>query len=443
MAVFRTLDKISKFGFTKESAKRTPEGEGVYIFWNDKNVIYIGKSKSLKSRLDSYLSAFLSPKTSQLVAETKFLSTIRSSSELEALLLEALLIKTYLPKYNIQLKDDKHPLYIIITKEHYPRVLTARKGGLENASVSFGPFPSSATVKSVLKLLRKIFPFSQHKLGKRACLYSQIGLCDPCPNIIENEKNQSEKRLLRKKYLKNISQIRQFLKGRFKTVRDSLEKEMRNYSKSENFEDAKKLRAQIEKLDYITQPVTSAELFIDNPNLVADTRKKEIAELGKIIAPRIPYFTKAMRIECFDVAHLGGSYPTASMVTFVDGEPEKKLYRNFRIRQKKGSDDISSMKEVVRRRIRNFSWGAPDLVIVDGGKGQVGIFNEALKPYKIPVVGIAKRFEVLIIPPSHAQVKYIEIKLTGAPLNLVQRLRNEAHRFARRYHHNLLAKGLF
>ena len=147
------------------------------------------------------------------------------------------------------------------------------------------------------------------------------------------------------------------------------------------------------------------------------------------------------RIECYDVAHLQGSEPTASMVTFVDGEPEKNLYRQFKIRQKKGNDDVASLKEVAQRRLKHLSdWGVPDLIIVDGGKGQVGVFHEIFQEHNIPVVGLAKRFESVVIPRED---EFIVRKVPkGNALNLVKRLRDEAHRFARRYHHKLLTKML-
>ena len=152
-----------------------------------------------------------------------------------------------------------------------------------------------------------------------------------------------------------------------------------------------------------------------------------------------------MRIECFDVSHLAGASPTASMVTFINAEPDKNFYRHFRIRQEKGADDISSMREVIKRRSKYLAtWGIPNLIVVDGGKTQVSAFYFLLKDFKIPVVGIAKRYETLVIPVGEkSKIRFFEKRLQkGGALNLIQRLRNESHRFARRYHHHLLRKTL-
>ncbi len=166
----------------------------------------MGKAINLKKRLESYYRLNLSPKTKNMVREASSISFIRVTSELEALLLEAKLIKLLQPKYNFIAKDDKHSLYIKISNDQYPIIKSVRKSDLENSQAIFGPFPSSQKVYSVLKFLRKNFPYSDHKIGKKACIYNQIGLCSPCPNTI---KNISEK----KKYLKNIMNVKKILDG--------------------------------------------------------------------------------------------------------------------------------------------------------------------------------------------------------------------------------------
>lgn len=434
--------RIEKRGLTKGNLKKSPDSPGVYIFWNkERNPIYVGKAKNLKRRLDSYASNNLTPKTAQMMSESKFFSTVKVNSELEALLLEAQLVKLFYPKYNSQLKDDKHPLYIRITKEKYPRVLTARKLDEKGNSAFFGPFPSSSNVKNVLKVLRRIFPYAQHTPGKRACLYSQIGLCNPCPSEIENLKDEHLRLQLRKDYRKNINNIRLVLFGRIKSVRLRLEGEMQIFAKKEKFEEALGLRDQIAKLDYITAPVMSPAYFLRNPNLVDDIRNEELKALRSLLIKYLELPQKLSRIECFDVAHLAGSAQTASMVTFVEAEPEKTLYRHFKIRQGKLASDIASLKEVAQRREKYLSsWGVPDLIIVDGGRTQVEVFLEVFKKHNIAVVGLAKRFEKIIVPTER---NFVELKASSTSLALLQRIRNEAHRFAQRYHHKLLEKELF
>lgn len=355
---------------------------------------------------------------------------IKVSTELEALLLEAKLINKYKPKYNSVLKDDKHPLYIVITNEKFPRVITCRKLHALSYRDAFGPFPNSTTVKQVLRMLRRIFPYSDHKIGKRACLYSHIGLCNPCPNEIlqiTNDKLQiSNKRL----YLRNIKNLKSILNGKVSKVKIDLEKQMHGLSNNEKFEEAAEIREKLKKLVYITQSIIPTEAYIENPNLSEEIRDSELRELKEILKSYIINLKSLRRIECYDIAHLTGSNPTASMVVFINGEADKSEYRHFKIRQVKSQSDYDSMREIARRRLKQ-SWNKPDLIIVDGGVGQVRQFYKIIT--NIPVVGIAKNPDRLIIDKD-------KIRLTGPALNLVQRIRDEAHRFARRLHHKNIKK---
>jgi len=436
------LNRLEKHNKTKENLKLTPEVSGVYIFFqHKKNPIYVGKAINLRKRLSSYFSNAVFGKTKQMVGEADSFSYIRVSSELEALLLEAKLINKFMPRYNIELKDDKHPLYIKITKDYFPQVLTARKIDIENSMEFYGPFPSSTSVKTVLRLLRKLFPYAQHIPSKRPCLYSQIGLCSPCPTFIESIKDKNIKTVLTKKYKKNIKMISLFLSGNLKVIKKTLEKEIHRYVINEEFENAAIIRDKIKILDYITQPVTPIDRFIENPNFLDDIRGRELGELFNILKPYAGTSKVFSRIECFDVAHIGGTATTASMVTFVGGEPEKNLYRRFKIYQKRGNDDVASLREVAKRRVKHASdWGLSDLIIVDGGKGQLSVFLEAFSGQNCIIVGLAKREETLVIPVHEVgPTKYKLIKVPKGPaLNLVQRIRDEAHRFARQYHFKIV-----
>jgi excinuclease ABC subunit C len=440
------LKSLTKAAITPKVYSSFPESAGVYVFFKNGYPIYIGKAINLKRRVSSYFDLDLEPKTARMVSEAEELSFIRVNSELEALLLEARLIRSYMPKYNIAAKDDKHPLYIQITDETYPRIVTARKIAENQKNLAFyGPFPSSKNVRSVLRMLRRIFPYSDHKLGKRGCLYSHIGLCNPCPNEIEAKTDVEERQRLKALYLKNIRHFKAILDGKIGIVRSALVKEMSENSKRQDFEAAASLRDQIQKLEYITRPQMPTEFYMQNPNLYEDIRMKESSQLVSILRKFGVLAPEIKRVECFDVAHLAGSSPTASMVTFINGEPDKNYYRHFRIRQVKSQDDYASMKEVIDRRKNHFAdWGKPDLIIVDGGKGQVSVFLRELEDEKIPVVGLAKRFETLVIPVREdGTIVLKDYRFPkGGALNFVQRIRDEAHRFARVYHHKLISKSL-
>ena len=438
--------RLKKYPRKINSVKNFPQTPGVYVFWEKETPIYIGKAINIKKRVLSYFSHNLIGKTLLMVNTAEQISFIRVDNELEALLLEAKLVNKYKPKFNVELKDDKNPLYIKISNEKYPRVLVARKIDKSEKDLSFlGPFPSSTKVKEVLYLLRRIFPYSTHKIGKRACLYNQINLCKPCPNYIESLKDEKLKKQLLKEYKYNINSIKGILAGRIKYVRKSLEKRMRNYAKDEYFENANNFKKKIEALDYITKPATDIKEYLKNPNLYEDIRKKEITDLTNLLTKFFPV-NNLTRIECIDVSHLFGTASASSMVTFIDGESDKSLYRRFKIRTVKYVDDVSSLDEVIKRRIKHFKdWGKPDLIVVDGGKPQVGVFYKNLSIYKIPTIGLAKRYETIVIPyQNQEKINFIEYILPkGHARNLLQRIRNEAHRFAISYHKKLFKKSLF
>jgi len=422
---------------SKKEFLKIPQTAGVYTFWENNKPIYIGKSVNLKSRLNSYLLPNLGAKTKAMVAAAQKVTFIKVNSELESLLLESSLIKKYKPKYNIVLKDDKHALYIVITKEEFPRVITCRKLYAVSHKQAYGPFPNSTNVKSILKMIRKVFPFSDHKIAKKPCLYSHIGLCNPCPSEIHNNQNLIIKQEQKKQYMQGIRNIKLVLGRKFNIVRNELEKKMNRLSKLQKYEEAKIVRDQIKTLDYITQEKISVEKFLENPNLTEDVRKEELESLLSLFTVHGTRFNSLRRIECFDIAHLQGVSATASMAVFIDGEKESNEYRHFKIRQVKGQSDYDSMKEIVNRRIKNLDrWDKPDLIIVDGGLGQVKIFNEICKSHNILVVGVAKHPDRLVF------IDGIKVKLQGPALHLVSRIRDEAHRFARRLHHKLISKAV-
>lgn len=442
------LSKLKKTRINPKIYLDFPESPGIYLFFKNSEPIYVGKAINLKRRVASYFRIKLEAKTLRMVSEATEMSYIKVDSELEALLLEARLIRFYMPKYNIAAKDDKHPLYIQITKDEFPRITTLRKVDVNNypSIATYGPFPSSTNVKSVLKMIRRIFPYSDHKIGKRGCIYSQIALCKPCPNEVSKTTDNVVREEKTREYIKNIKYIKSLLDGKISELKKNLEKEMTVFSKLQKYEEALSIRNKIKRLEYITTPKNSIEAYLENPNLYEDVRDRELIDLKQILKTWNLKTNSLKRIECYDVAHLQGANATASMVTFSNGTPDKDFYRHFRIRQSKGWDDYASLREVSKRRINHLSdWGVPDLVIVDGGKGQVAVLVNEFRRVNVPVVGLAKRFETLVIPSNKYETTEIkEYKLPKGPaLNLVQRIRDEAHRFARAYHHKLLARSLF
>jgi excinuclease UvrABC nuclease subunit len=272
-----------------------------------------------------------------------------------------------------------------------------------------------------------------------------MGLCRPCPSDIENEKDLNKKSEMRRLYKRNITYIKMVLTGRMKSLKKELVTKMNTFSNDERFEEAQSIKKLLEQLNYVTQPVNATSLYLENPNLVGDIRTKELQQLTHILSPFFDSLSKIHRIECYDIAHIAGSYPTASMVTFIDGEADKTYYRHFKITPTKGGDDYASLSEVATRRKKHFDdWGKPDLIIVDGGKGQLKAFLSVFAEFEIPIVGLAKREETLVIQNKTQIPKaFSEIRVPDGPvLHLVQRIRNEAHRFARRLHHKLVSKAL-
>lgn len=426
----------------KPNLSKIPENSGVYIYRDiDGTPIYIGKAKNLRSRLSSYFDSTIEIKTKAMLSVAQTLDYIEVSSDFESELLEASMVRKYMPKFNIELKDDKSPLYVGVTKELYPRIVYLRKTQINTDELTdlYGPFKSSLTLRRIMKKIRRVFPYSDHKLSKKACIYSQIGLCNPCPSFVSQTTDIDIKKKLRRRYLWNISKIKKIMSGEIRKLIDDLDREMKDFSKSENFELANEIKKDIELLNSFMIPRNHPHEYVENPNLLIDIREKELKELSKILEPFYPNL-KIKRIECFDIAHISGNQTTASMVTFINGEADKTFYRHFKIKSPIKSDDYAAMREVIERRMNRLDdFGVPDLIIIDGGKGQISSVSEYLDG-KIAYIGLAKRFETLVIPTS---IGFREIRLPrGNALYLLQRIRDEAHRFARRYHHKLVAKSL-
>lgn len=398
----------------------------------------MGKAKNLKARVSSYFSnKALDSKTLKLVKQISNLSFIQVASEIEAFLLESTLIKKHKPFYNIKLIDDKSYPYIEITTGKNPSLTITRKK-LDKKSQYFGPYSDAAALRTVLKLIRKIFPYQSVKNhSKRKCLYYHLGLC-PC--VITAPENS-------KPYKKNLKQIEYFLNGKKEKVLKMLLLEQKNYVKHEEFEQAQIIQDKIDRINLITSRSFEPFRYIEKPDFYFERIKNEIDSLKEILKPFYPKINSMERIECYDISNIQGQQATGSMVVFINGERKAKEYRRFKIKTKNTPDDFWMMKEVLSRRFKRKGWTNPNLVVVDGGKGQVGVALRALANSKlrIPVIGLAKKEETIVIPiKSRKGVTFEEIKLlrTTPGVNLLREIRDEAHRFAINYHRLLRKKNM-
>ncbi len=423
----------------KETLKSLPEKPGVYLYHDAGNkIIYVGKAINLKNRVRSYFQSpdKLGPKTAALVANIERIEYWEVDSEIEALLLEAELIKLHKPRYNIILKDDKSYLYIkISTNEEIPRISTARRENIEGVTY-FGPFPSAQTAKNVLKTIRRVFPYCSCSPGQntqKACFYNHINLCPaPRAGLVSPEAYKDQ----------YIKQITLFLSGKKKLVIKEIEKEMNTAAKDLRFEDASKLKKKLDDLIYITQSVRKPADYIENPNLVEDQRIKVLEELQAHINKYINLPTLPNRIECYDISNIQGKEAVGAMVVFTNAQPDKGEYRKFKIRTKDTPDDFTMMSEMLRRRLNN-DWELPDLIVIDGGKGQLQAALDTLKEVgaTIPAISLAKRLEEIYFKVE-GDFEKILLPRNSKPLQLLQHMRDEAHRFGITFHRSLRSKKL-
>lgn len=431
------------FTVTADKVRKFPTTSGVYIFKDDKGrVIYVGKAKNLRSRAGSYFlaEAAVDQRTGYWVNEIADADFLETESEVDALLVESRLIKDVQPKYNKEQKDDKTFPYLMITqREDFPRVEFTREPKDKNAKL-YGPFASAGALRGAIQVLQRIFKFRTCDLDIdetderwkwfRPCLLASIDQCTAPCNL----------RISKEEYRKDIRRLQMFLEGNRTRLVKQLQDEMKDASKNLEFEKAAKLRDEItmlERLDERGELETHAqpEVFYVDP-------KKGLAGLRKVLGlsetPRT--------IEGVDIAHLGGSDTVASLVQFLDGLPFKPGYRRFKIRGVDGVDDFRSIHEVVARRFKRLSDSSevfPDILLIDGGKGQLNAAMAAFRDLKIEpptVISLAKREEEVYRP---GQSEPIRLSRHSFALRLLQYVRDESHRFAQHYHHLLRDKRTF
>ena len=544
----------------KESLKLVPTLPGCYIYY-DKNgeIIYVGKAKNLKRRVSSYFhKKHDRVKVAVLVSKIEKMEYIITDSEVEALILEAHLIKKHKPKYNILLKDDKKYPYFLITDEDYPRITVVRKKNINPDKGKFyGPYTNSRAMYSTLDFLKKIFPLKQCKTPKfsnRPCLYYHIGKCmAPCQGKVTPQEYQNI-----------VAQVELFLSGKQTELIKKLKTQMEEYAKNEQYEKAARMRDSyldlqktlehqkvvyenarlnediiaviyeegifavtilliregrlIDKKDftYFVENEDKDEFFktffqeyystlmlefpdkivstdLENigdkqlyqdwleiishkkikisygkskqgrelaqlaqknvQNLFENARIKKLAsirddfnEVGAYLQETLKLTNFPNRIECYDISHIQGTNTVASMVVFYNGMSKKTAYKKFKLKTTEGKpDDFLSMKEVLTRRLSRLgekNWEKPDLIIIDGGKGQLSSVMEVVEEMGITgidFVSLAKREEEVFLPH---QSKSIRIPMNSNAMFLIQRIRDEAHRFAITYHRSLRSKAL-
>jgi len=414
----------------------------------------VGKAKNLKKRLFSYRRiGKLLPKTKRLVEETSKTKFHECESELEALLLEAELIRLYQPQFNLRLKDDKTPLYIVVTNEEFPRVMVTHKskikiGGKKSKLVFrsktievkslFGPYSSGKKVRQLIRITRRLFPFCNKGYVKsdRACFYYHIDLC---PGVCV-------KKIERDNYEEIIKNLSMFLRGKKNRLTRKLTRKIKHLSELERFEEAEKQKRILKSFLYVTKNYQGDRYTSILPNLSSDVHEYRILLLKKLLRKHIalPQGYRLHRIEAYDVSNISGKSATASMVVFEDGKPAKHEYRRFRIKGKEEPDDVGMLREALNRRVKRNDWKKPNLMVIDGGRGQLRAAREVVS-WSIPVVSLAKNPErLMIIKKGIKKINYETARLVeGEPMaQLLMQLRDESHRFAKKYHELLRNKSI-
>ncbi len=437
----------------KQKLTKLPASPGVY-FYRDKNgeIIYIGKAAVLKNRVRQYFqkSRYRDPKTDALVREIADIEWMEVDSELDALFLEAEQIRRYLPRYNILLRDDKSLVYVRIDYDSDYPTLSFTRRPLDDGARYFGPYTSIAAIRQALKLLRKVFPYAVKRSPgqKRASLSYHLGLD---PGLEEGSTTLAD-------YRSNLRKLMAYISGQRATLLKELDKEMKSAASVHDYELAARKRDQIESLRRLNQQIIfSDKEFLD---LSKDVALNELKDLLNLKSP-------PKRIEGYDISHMQGSDVVASMVVFTNGTSNKTSYRKFKTR-KNINNDFFNMNETIARRFKQSNldkWGRPDLVLIDGGKGQLEAAlnardESAPESLSVPFIGLAKREEQIVIDVSRSQVSlnhalisklnghaaasgnFIVISLPNSShiVKLLQRVRDESHRFAVSYHSTLKTK---
>ena len=425
----------------RDKVRTFPATPGVYLMKDAKGrVIYVGKAVNLRSRAGSYFTRAAADdrRTAELVLQIHDIDYLPADSEVDALLLEARLIKDIQPQFNQDLKDDKtFPYLEIFVREDFPRVEFTRKPQARGTKL-YGPFTNAKKLRGTIAVLQKIFRFRTCSLDItagderwkwfRPCLLHSIEQCTAPCNL----------RVSREDYRRDIERLKLFLDGKKEALLNDLRSDMAAAAKALQFEKAARIRDEIQALDSLHQRGNLADHA--QPEVFYIDPKKGLAGLQKVFK-----LTAVPRtIEGCDIAHLGGGETVASLVQFIDGLPFKHGYKRYKIKTVEGIDDFASIREVVSRRLgRLHAEGAafPDILLIDGGKGQLNAALEAMRVLGVAppfTISLAKRDEEIYVP---GEAEPRRLSKHSYALRLLQYVRDESHRFAQHYHHILRRKS--
>ena len=390
-----------------------PETPGVYFFKNEDSILYIGRATSLYDRVSSYFSSDLiatrGPLLVDMVTKASTVEYVQTDSVLEAIILESNEIKKHLPYYNTKEKDNRSYNYIVITDEEFPRLVMVRGRELDKLNedeigfkikYQFGPYPRGSLLRDALKIIRKIFPYRDEKakLKHQESFYKSLGLS---PNTESPE--------ARDEYRKTIRNLVLFFEGKRSKLISTLEKEMDEYAKIENFELAKKTRDTIYALNHI-----------QDVSLIKNERDNDTG----------------FRIEAYDVAHMSGKDTVGVMTVVTDREANRREYKKFKL-SKDANNDTGGLREILRRRFTHPEWRMPNLIAIDGGIGQYNTAKEVIDSFalNIPIVSVVKN-------DAHKPDHYLgDIETNKDHIESILLANSEAHRFAIAYHKNLRTKN--
>src|SRR3972149_1844753 len=455
------------------SSINIPKHPGIYLMKDaNYNIIYIGKAKDLKNRVKSYFLQNQNYKTQKLVEKICDIEFVLTDNEGEAYILESNMIKRYRPTYNIELKDQQRYTYLRLTDEKYPRLLVARRmrsGKFLGSGKVFGPFTSGSSKLLTIGTLRKAFKIRICKtLPKKACLEYHLGNCEaPC-----------EFKYAQKKYSNHVFDLELILKGKkqLQEFAQKLQNDMKQASDSLNYERAKEIRDTLHRLGSLQTRQNPKNIIVSNmpenkqflENALSEKagfevkilipkrgKRKEMISLvmkninliqSKGIEPGIYELQERLElenapkiIECFDISNHGAQYAVGSMSRFVDGKPDKSGYRKFKIKTVSGRDDYAMIAEIVKRRYYRLveeNSELPNLVLIDGGKGQLNAAERSLQSISVKVqcASLAKQNEEVFVPKRKNP---IIIPRSSSALKILQHARDEAHRFGVTYNRNL------